>query len=1023
MRILPSLLILPFLSLGSIAMAVEIVVDNDSGAPGYIESGSWTTSSSTGYQGGTYRYVLGVAGPTTASATWTPDLPSQGLYEVYAAYRQSTNRSTAAPMTIAHSTGTTIVSLNQNGSNQIVENLLGTFVFDVGTSGFVRMDNGGAADNLIADAIIWRTPIDPPPTISQIARSPEIATSSDPVTVIVTITDNIQVFSATLSFTVSPSGTTGTIPAFDDGDHGDGVAGDSVFGASIPAQPDGSIVAYCFLAADDLGQFATSPTLYYGVGPLPLYQVDTVVDNDDGEPGYAEAGMWTTSTSTGYKGGSYRYSTASSGVATSTATWTPNLPQSGVYRIFAAFARGSNRPTRIPLTITHSLGQSVVHIDQTGSSAVVEIPLGDFPFDAGSNGSIRMENNGSAGAYIADAMIWHLPSDTPPSIYRVSRLPVVPGATDSVQVTAIVTDNVTVATASINYTIDGAGPVMIPAFDDGLHGDGLAGDSIYGASIPAQPDGALVRFTFNATDNRGQSTVSTFQSYVVAEEPRTVYVILSSDTSVWSIAGGHYGTASWDVFESRTGVMSKVYDKVFRYSHIDSLGNPFKITWFMHGGAWFRTAVNSTPISALYHIRRNWEEDIETWGDALEYHFHHYVWDGSNWAMAPTFAETIWEYEWVMSQMMLEENLFVTSFRSGWNYMDNTYQHYLERWVPFRMEGVQSNWVPYHPSFDDYRAPGAMKGWEVRHIYMKSFSASRANQIFAAASLGTDQVACIWSHQNEPDYPEQIAEVDRVLHNAQENYPMVQFLYCSAREAMQKWLNHTSSTPPPLEVESSLTGDDVDVFIHTLDDIYQEQPWVAARRHTGDCVRLDAAKTAPGIWEFDYSRQEYDRVAVGVSDIYGNGVIVPVRDESYRWTVQSDFAQGSSWRVDFDTTPTCAVLQNIAGAYVPSGTLDFDFRIEEGETWVGIRIEAETPEGTSLQTRYKMAHTQALLDEASWSDYSSEASVGLPSGSPPSWIRMEVLLEGTPSSTPEMRKLEIVYRIPPTSGVGFWRIY
>ncbi len=1003
--------------------AVEIVVDNDSGAPGYIESGSWNASGSTGYLGGTYRYTLGVAGPTTASATWTPDLPARRLYEVYAAYRQSTNRSTAAPMTIAHGTGTTLVYLNQNGVNQMVETLLGTFVFDAGTTGYVRMDNGGASDNLIADAMIWRTPVDPPPTISQLTRSPESATSANPVTVLATITDNIQVASATLSYRVIPSVYFESIPAFDDGVHGDGVAGDSVFGASIPAQPNDSIVAYWFLAADDLGQSATSSTLYYGVGPLPPYQPDLVVDNDDGEPGYVEAGTWTTSTSTGYEGGTYRYATASSEVATSTATWTPNLPRSGVYRVSAAFARGSNRPSSAPMTITHSAGQSVVNIDQTGNSAIVEIPLGDFPFDAGSDGSVRMENNGSAGAYIADAMIWHLPSDTPPSIYRVSRHPAVPGATESVQVTAIVTDNIAVATVSVNSIIDNATPVLIPAFDDGLHNDGFAGDRIYGASIPPQPDGTLVRFTFNATDNLGQSTLSPSQIYVVAQKPRTVYVVLSSDTSVWGVTGGQYGVASWDVFESRTGVLARVYDEVFRYTHIDSLGNPFKITWFMHGGAWFRTAVNSTPISALYHIRKNWEEDIETWGDALEYHFHHYVWDGSDWAMAPTFAETIWEYEWVMSQMMLEENLFVTSFRSGWNYMDDAYQQYLERWVPFRMEGVQSNWVPYHPSFEDYRVPGAMKGWEVRHIYMKSFSASRANQIFAAASLGTDQVACIWSHQNEADYPEQIAAVDQVLHTAQENSPAVQFVYCSAREAMQKWLNHTSSTPPPLEVESIIAGDEVNVAIHTSDDIYQEQPWVAARRYAGDCVRLDAIKTGPGIWEFDYSRRDYDRVAVGVSDAFGNEIIAPIRQGSYRWTHPSDFAQGSSGRVDFDTTPTRVVLQNIAGAYVPSGTLAFDFQIEEGEAWTGFLIEGETPEGTALQTRYRMADTRPLLDHASWSDYVSEASVDLPSGSPQSWIRIEVLLEGTVSSTPEMQSLEVIYQVPGASGVGFWRIY
>jgi len=238
----------------------------------------------------------------------------------------------------------------------------------------------------------------------------------------------------------------------------------------------------------------------------------------------------------------------------------------------------------------------------------------------------------------------------------------------------------------------------------------------------------------------------------------------------------------------------------------------------MHGGAWFRTAVNSTPISTTYHIHDDWSDEIEKWQGALEYHIHHYVYTGESWEMASTFEETIWEYEAVMSQMMIDERLFITSFRSGWNYMDDGYQQYLERWVPFRMEGVQSGWVPYHPSFDDYREPGSMKGWEVRHHHTKSFSENLANRVFSAASAGEQQVVCIWSHQNENDFPEQLAAVKANLHAGEKNYPGVEFQYCSAREAMQKWLDATGSTPPPLEVETEVSGDAVHVKISTAED-------------------------------------------------------------------------------------------------------------------------------------------------------------------------------------------------------------
>jgi len=1006
-----SLLFLLLLLSGYQALSADVVVDNDFGAPEYVETGHWITSGSTGYSGGAYRYTGGVQGAPTSSATWTPNLPSHRRYQVYAAYRQGANRATNAPLKITHSTGTTIVYLNQNGPDRIVEKLLGEFLFDEGSSGSVRMDNNGTTAVLIADAMIWRIPFDPPAEISMAGRDPDVVSQPVPVVVTAMITDNDRVSSAALCFRVSPSGISGIVRAFDDGSHGDAVAGDSVYGATIPRQPYGSIVAYHFMATDNLGQLSEGVTQYYAVEPLPPYLPDVVVDNDDGAPGYIETGRWITSSSVGYEGGTYRYAFGSPGVPTSTATWTPNLPRGGVYRVYAAFAKGDNRPNNAPVTIVHSEGQAIVSLDQTGGG-IAEVLLGEYPFDAGTSGSVHLDNSGGEGAYIADAMIWHIPSDPPPVISRVTRNPIIPDSSESVLVTARITDNVAVTTASLSYTINSGTPLEVQAFDDGAHGDGEAGDDLYGAAIPPHPDGTTVILHYSARDNLGQLTESPVQRYIVGREARNVYIIISSDTSVWGVTGGYYGVLNWNVFESRTGVLSQVYDHSFRHSHVDSLGRPFKITWFMHGGAWFRTGVNSTPMSATYHIRKNWGDDIEEWGDALEYHFHHYVWNGTKWEMAPTFAETIWEYEWLMSQMMLDEHLFITSFRSGWNYMDDTYQQYLERWVPFRMEGKQSGWVPYHPSFDDYRVPGTMKGWEVRHHYTKSVSPGIANGIFKAADQGVDQVVCIWSHQNEADYPQQITDVDRVLHEAHANYPSVQFHYCSAKEAMQSWLNHTESVAPPLEVQPVIKGNIVDVTIQTADDIYQEQPWIAARRYAGDCVRLDSTKITSGTWQFNYSRKEFDHVAVGVSDIYGNDIIADVDDGSHRWAVQSEFARAQSRLVDFDTSPTCAMLQYIADSYVTTGTLTFDHRKETSGTWQSITLEGNTPAATGLKFRYKTAGARDLLDEASWSEYHADLNLALPPGLRQSWIRIEVFLKGNTSSTPGLRSVEVHYECP-----------
>ena len=398
--------------------------------------------------------------------------------------------------------------------------------------------------------------------------------------------------------------------------------------------------------------------------------------------------------------------------------------------------------------------------------------------------------------------------------------------------------------------------------------------------------------------------------------PNTVYVVLSSDTSIWTNTSGsddaytYANEFDFDVFANPNGVYHDVFDSTFRTTHTDSLGYPFKVTWFMHGGGWFQEGTNSNSTTTMYQIRKYWQDELDYWGDALEYHFHHFKWTGSQWAQAPTFAETIWDYEWTTSQMVIDESLYPVSFRSGWNYMDNPYQQYLELWLPFRMEGgsYMTDCTPYHPSNSDYRVPGTMKGWEVRHVYMKNFTVSFANQVFNVARQGKDQVVCIWSHQNEADYVSQIAFVDTNLHSAATTYPDVQFLYCTAKEAMQKWLQTSDSTPPTLNLSTEKLGNTINVTITTDPNIYQLQPYVAAREYTDEYIRLDTAISSSDTYYFSYSTSDVDRADVVVSDEYGNVSMAEVKDGSHRWATQAEFYYSNPQDVDVDSLIDKAIL-------------------------------------------------------------------------------------------------------------------
>jgi hypothetical protein len=140
----------------------QVVVDNDS--PGVVFTGSWSNSSSTRYydedygagvDAVPYRFASTSAGAETAAATYTPNIPQEGLYPVYTWVLWGPDR-TSQLYRVNHSGGATEVRVDHSrvGSGWVY---LGTYHFESGsspTSGSVMISNQGTAGNVvIADAI------------------------------------------------------------------------------------------------------------------------------------------------------------------------------------------------------------------------------------------------------------------------------------------------------------------------------------------------------------------------------------------------------------------------------------------------------------------------------------------------------------------------------------------------------------------------------------------------------------------------------------------------------------------------------------------------------------------------------------------------------------------------------------------------------------------------------------------------------------------------------------------------------
>jgi hypothetical protein len=139
--------------LAAAATAQTIIVDNSD--PGFsVLSQTWSTGTSApGHWGPDYRYRQTTAsGAAFGEVEWRPNLPAAGAYQVAIYYPQGGNRANDAPFTVYHADGADVfpVDQQQNGGQW---NVLGTFEFNAGNDGCVRLSNDANPTVVIADAV------------------------------------------------------------------------------------------------------------------------------------------------------------------------------------------------------------------------------------------------------------------------------------------------------------------------------------------------------------------------------------------------------------------------------------------------------------------------------------------------------------------------------------------------------------------------------------------------------------------------------------------------------------------------------------------------------------------------------------------------------------------------------------------------------------------------------------------------------------------------------------------------------
>jgi hypothetical protein len=123
---------------------------------------------------------------------------------------------------------------------------------------------------------------------------------------------------------------------------------------------------------------------------------------DNGQPGAAQIGSWTSGANPGYWGTGY-FHDQNSGKGSKSIRYTPHLPFSGDYDVFGWWVADPNRATNVPYDVVHATGTNRVLVNQTinGSRWVFLLRTN---FTAGQGGGVILRNDGTTGFVIADAV-------------------------------------------------------------------------------------------------------------------------------------------------------------------------------------------------------------------------------------------------------------------------------------------------------------------------------------------------------------------------------------------------------------------------------------------------------------------------------------------------------------------------------------------------------------------------------------------------------------------------------------------
>ena len=338
------------------------------------------------------------------------------------------------------------------------------------------------------------------------------------------------------------------------------------------------------------------------------------------------------------------------------------------------------------------------------------------------------------------------------------------------------------------------------------------------------------------------------------------------------------------------------------YRHIleDSKGKGWIYSWFCMDHVGF-AGENPRRRDAGYHrVFDVYKKLIETHTkDIVQFH-HHPVSISGNFHDSGTRYWGEKTLNEILCRRIIDRKWFPCVYRPGFHTERPDSHWFLEQWIPFdygnqatasddseqidMMNGRFGNWknaprewVPYHPSHDNYQLKGNCRRWITRCLNMKArireITEEDIEEAFKEAGEGRNVILAFTDH----DYKDMKIEITRVrelIKKVSERYHDVPFEYKDALEAMRIVLN--------LQKEKSYLKAQIDkehfpprLIIECEEKIFGPQPFLAIKTKDDKYYwdNFDFIEEKKWSYTFDNNTIELEKIEeIGVATNTASGV-------------------------------------------------------------------------------------------------------------------------------------------------------